>query len=103
MLLQFFILKQINIEDKNAFLDSLTSIILLAAGSFFISNNMKYYLPRKEKYWYILIISITVGFLWFLAQRATMWMILKDGDPYINFIHSTAAIRFGAGFFYSPA
>ena len=98
MLLQFFILRQLNIDDKNAWLDSLTSIILLAFGSFFISNNMKYYLPRKEKYWYILILSITVGFLWFLAQRAAMWILLKDGDPYMNFIHTTAAIRFGAGF-----
>lgn len=98
MLLQFFILKQLNIDDKNALLDSLTSIILLAAGSFFISNNMKYYLPRKEKYWYIIIISITVCFLWFLALRGTMWMMLKDGDPYIDFIRSTGATRFGAGF-----
>ncbi len=98
MAIQFLILKQINIDDKHALLDTLASIILLATGSFFISNNMKYYLPRKEKYWYILIISITVGFLWFLAQRAAMWMILKDGDAYINFIHTTSAIRFGAGF-----
>ncbi len=98
MLLQFFILKQINIDDKNALLDSLTSIVLLAAGSFFISNNMKYYLPRREKYWYLLIISTTVTFFWFLATRGVMWVILKDGDPYMNFIHSTTSLRFGAGF-----
>jgi len=96
--LQFFILKQIDVESTHAVEDSLVSIILLASGSFFISNNMKYYLPRKEKYWYILIISIAVGFFWFLAQRGMMWMILKDGDPYIAFIRSTALIRFGAGF-----
>lgn len=98
MLLQYVILKQVNIDDFHALCDSLTSIILLAAGSFFISNNMKYYLPRKEKYWYILIISITVGFLWLIAQRGAMWMILKADDPYLNILHSTAFIRFGAGF-----
>ncbi len=98
IILQFFILKQIGIENQHAVADSLASIVLLAAGSFFISNNMKYYLPRKEKYWYILIISITVGFFWFLAHRGIMWMILKDGDPYLNFIRSTTLIRFGAGF-----
>ena len=98
MALQFFILKQINIDITHAFLDSLVSIILLAGGSFFISNNMKYYLPRKEKYWYILIISITVTFFWFLATRGVIWMVLKDGDPYINFIRATTPIRFGAGF-----
>ncbi len=98
MLLQYVILKQINIDDFHALCDSLTSIILLAGGSFFISNNMKYYLPRKEKYWYIIVISISIGFLWLLAQRGTMWMILKAGDPYLNIVHSTAYIRFGAGF-----
>jgi sensor histidine kinase YesM len=96
--LQFFILQQVNVDNSHALEDSLVSIILLAAGSFFISNNMKYYLPRKEKYWYILIISITVGFFWFLTQRGVMWMILKDGDPYIAFMRSTAFIRLGAGF-----
>ena len=96
--LQFFILKQINIDNTHAFSDSLVSIILLAVGSFFISNNLKYYLPRKEKYWYILIISVTVGFFWFLADRGVMWMILKDGDPYLEFIRATSLIRFGAGF-----
>ncbi len=98
MALQFFILQKVNVDFTHAFSDSLVSIVLLAAGSFFISNNMKYYLPRKEKYWYIIIISITVCFLWFLAQRGTMWIILKDGDPYVDFIRSTSATRFGAGF-----
>jgi len=98
MLLQYVILKQINIDDFHALCDSLTSIILLAAGSFFISNNMKYYLPRKEKYWYIVVISLTVGLLWLVAQRGAIWMILKAGDPYTNFIHTSEYIRFGAGF-----
>ena len=98
MALQFFILKQIDIDNRHATSDSLVSIVLLAAGSFFISNNLKYYLPRKEKYWYILIISITVGFFWFLADRGVMWMILKEGDAYIEFIRATSLIRFGAGF-----
>lgn len=98
IVLQFFILKQIHIDNTHAFSDSLVSIILLAAGSFFISNNLKYYLPRKEKYWYILVISVTVGFFWFLADRGIIWMILKDADPYLDFIRATSLIRFGAGF-----
>src|SRR5690242_12233844 len=86
------------IDNFHAITDSLVSIGLLAAGGFFISNNMKYYLPRSEKFWYILVLSITVAFFWFLAARAVMWMILKDGDPYLTFIRSSAITRFGAGF-----
>ncbi|MEO8821937.1 MAG: histidine kinase [Ginsengibacter sp.] len=98
MAIQFYVLKQLGIDDRYASIDSLVSIILLAGGSFFISNNLKYYLPRKEKYWYIIIISITVGFFWFLLQRGVLWMVLKTGDPYNEFISDTATIRFGAGF-----
>ena len=96
--IQFLVLKQLNIDDRHAATDSFVSIILLAGGSFFISNNLKYYLPRKEKYWYILIISITVGFFWFLMQRGVLWMLLKTDDPYNEFISDTGLIRFGAGF-----
>ena len=98
LVIQFFVLKQLNIDDSHAVPDSLVSIILLAAGSFFISNNLKYYLPRREKYWYIIVISITVGFFWYLAQRGVLYLILKSGDSYNNFVSDTALIRFGAGF-----
>ncbi len=98
LIIQFFVLKQLHIDNNHAYTDSLVSIILLAAGSFFISNNLKYYLPRKEKYWYIIIISTTVGFFWYLAQKGVLLMFLKSEDPYNDFISDTAYIRFGAGF-----
>jgi two-component system LytT family sensor kinase len=98
ILLQYIMLKQINIDDKHAIIDSIISNVLLATCGFFISNNMKYYLPRKEKYWYILVVSLTVSFLWMLAQQGVMWMVLKGGDSYSDLIHSSWAIRFGAGF-----
>ena len=59
---------------------------------------MKYYLPRREKYWYILVISLTVSFLWMLAQQAVMWIIFNEGDNYSEIIHASWSIRFGAGF-----
>lgn len=97
-LLQYIMLRQLNIDQTHAITDSLISNILLAVSCFFISNNMKYYLPRREKYWYILVISLTVSFLWMLAQQAVMWMIFNEGDNYGEVIHSSWSIRFGAGF-----
>lgn len=96
--IQFFVLKQLNIDDSHALMDSLVSILLLAGGSFFISNNLKYYLPHREKYWYIIIISMTVDFFWYLGQRGIMYLLLKSGDHYNEFISDSAFIRFGAGF-----
>lgn len=98
MLLQYLILRQLNIDEMHAIADSIISIVLLAMSSFFISNNMKYYLPRKEKYWYVLVVSITVGFLWMLMQQGVMWMFFKEADTYIEVFRASWWIRFGAGF-----
>jgi hypothetical protein len=98
MLLQYIILRQLNIDELHAITDSIVSNALLAVSCFFISNNMKYYLPRQEKYWYILVVSLTVSFLWMLAQQGVMWMIFKQGDNYNEVIRASWGIRFGAGF-----
>lgn len=97
-LLQYIMLRQIQVDIYHAVTDSLICNFLLAACCFFISNNLKYYLPRREKYWYILVISITASFLWMLFQHVFLWGILKAGDPYIRQINDTWGLRFGAGF-----
>ncbi len=98
MLLQYIMLRQLNIDEIHSVTDSIVSNVLLAICCIFISNNMKYYLPRREKYWYILVVSITVSFLWILAQQGVMWMVFKEGDTYVDVIRASWGIRFGAGF-----
>lgn len=98
ILLQYIILRQLNIDELHSIADSIISNILLAICCFFISNNMKYYLPRAEKYWYILVVSLTASFLWMLAQQAVMWMVFPETDHYGDVIHSSWGIRFGAGY-----
>ena len=98
MLMQYVILNELDIDNFHAIADSVCSNILLATACYFISNNMKYYLPRHEKYWYILIVSLTASFLWMLAQQGVLWAIFKDGDTYIDVIQKSWWIRFGAGF-----
>ena len=98
MLLQYIMLRQLNIDETHAVTDSIISNVLLAISSFFISNNMKYYQPRQEKYWYILVVSLTASFLWMLVQQGVMWIVFKEGDQYLSEIHSSWGIRFGAGF-----
>ena len=77
MFIQYIMLKEIHIDDVHAVADSIISNVLLAAICFFISNNMKYYLPRQEKYWYILVTSITLSGIWILLQHAAMWVIFR--------------------------
>lgn len=98
MLLQYITLRQLDVDVTHAIADSIVSNMLLAACSFFVSNNMKYYLPRQEKYWYILVISLMVSFLWMLVQHGILWLIFKEDDNYFAMIHHSWAIRFGAAF-----
>lgn len=98
MVLQYIILMQLQIDEWHAATDSIASNIILAISCFFISNNMKYYLPRQEKYWYILVLSLTVSLLWLLFLQGVLWAIFKEGDPYFLFIKTSWSIRFGAGF-----
>src|SRR4051794_29499998 len=41
--------------------DSLVTSVLTAGACMLIYNNMRYYLPKQEKYWYILIISVVLS------------------------------------------
>jgi two-component system, LytTR family, sensor kinase len=96
--IKYIILKEIHIDDKHAVTDSVVSNFLLATICFFISNNMKYYLPRQEKYWYILVTSLTLSGIWILLQHGAMWLIFRERDPYQDIISSTWSLRYGAGF-----
>lgn len=98
MLLQYIMLRQLEIDEGHAISDSIISNVLLATSCFFISNNMKYYLPRQEKYWYILVVSLTVSFFWMLAQQGAMWLIFNNADPYAETLRNSWGVRFGAGF-----
>ncbi|MEO6636977.1 MAG: hypothetical protein ABIN25_01800, partial [Ginsengibacter sp.] len=98
MVLQFIVLKQIEIDDRHAIVDSIVSNILLALCCFFISYNMKFYLPRQEKYFYIIVVSFTVCSIWLLLQQGAMWLVLSESDDYLKTIRSSWTIRFGAAF-----
>ena len=59
---------------------------------------MRFYLPRQEKYWYVLITSLAISSFWLILHQGIMWAVLKSGDDYSKLIRSTWGMRFGAGF-----
>jgi hypothetical protein len=56
--------------------DSLVSNTLVALSCGFISNNLQYYLPKKERYWYILFISLGLSVLILLACKGILVPLL---------------------------
>jgi two-component system LytT family sensor kinase len=78
----------------SALVDMLLTNALLAAVSLLLSNNLRYYRPRRGKYLYILIVCIAMSGLWAGAVRYGVGAILQYDEAYFNFLDSSMPIRF---------
>jgi two-component system LytT family sensor kinase len=78
---------------KTALLDSLVSNLLLAAAAMLVINNLRYYLPRKEQFAYLLLMCLSVSGLWLLLSRWAMMLVYRIED-YSNY-SASIPIRFG--------
>lgn len=74
--------------------DSLVSNSLLACCCMLIINNMRFYLPRQEKYWYILVISIVLGAFCLFIAKPLLLLFSFDNEYYNSFVRSSAGIRY---------
>jgi two-component system, LytTR family, sensor kinase len=96
--LQIVVLQDVGIEPLKAMLDGFMSNLLLAAFCLLVINNMRYYLPKREKYLYVLVLSIVLSAIWLLLSRLSLWAFYKQDVDYMQWIRHTATIRFSYGF-----
>lgn len=96
--IQTYLLNNYGIAGFHSFVDALVSNMLLAGFCFLMSNNMRYYLPRQEKYWYVLFISIAMSAFWLVVLRIILWVLFKSDSNYISAVEKSSAIRFAFGF-----
>lgn len=96
--LQIVVLQDVGIEPLKAMLDGVVSNLLLAAFCLLVINNMRYYLPKREKYLYVLVLSIVLSAIWLLMSRLSLWAFCKQDVDYMQWIRHTATIRFSFGF-----
>ena len=95
--LQTDLLIGFGLRAMTAFSDSLVSNTLVALSCGFLSNNMQYYLPKKERYWYILLISLALSGIILLACKAILVPLLgglSDGAAYTQFFNRSWPVRF---------
>ncbi|HLY72205.1 MAG TPA: histidine kinase [Puia sp.] len=93
--LQYSVLANYGLTTIQAFVDSTVSNCLLAGGCLLIGSNMRYYLPGKEKYWYVLAISLALSLMWLLLIRILLGTFFKDDAAYISILSRSLIIRFG--------
>lgn len=79
-------------------IDSLLCNILLAGSCLLMTNNMKYYLPQNERYWYVLIMSVVLSGIWLSLLNTLLKLIYKGDTVYLQFLNSSLYIRYVIGF-----
>ena len=97
-MLQIKVLQDFGIAPSRAIIDAIISNLLLEAACLLIINNMRYYLPKQEKYWYVLVISIALSLLWLLLMRISLWAIFKNDTAYLYSLAQTSTIRYAIAF-----
>jgi sensor histidine kinase YesM len=89
------LLKNFKLTNTEIIVDALINNLLLTGSCLLIFNNMRYYLPRQEKYWYVLTISIGLSGICVLITRGLLWLIFKDDTNYTQSLSQSTGIRFG--------
>lgn len=97
-LIHAYILKQSSLNVNEILTDTIISFGLLGAVCFLMINTMRYYLPQREKYWYILFISLSISGICSLVSKFLLDMIMRNNVSYLQELHQSNGIRFGIEF-----
>jgi sensor histidine kinase YesM len=89
------VLKNFNLTGSQVLVDLIVNNVLVTLSCLLILNNMQYYLPRQEKYWYLLTVSLGLSGVSFLFAKGVLWLIFRDDAHYIQSFSQSAGIRFG--------
>ena len=85
-------------NNTQIIIDSFVTNIILAGSCVVIFNNMRYYLPRSEKYWYVLVVGIIVSSLCLFITNLILKLIFKSDEHYLQLLSDSLPIRFGVSF-----
>ncbi|MEP6582690.1 MAG: histidine kinase [Ginsengibacter sp.] len=89
------LLNNFNLPAVQIVLDALINNLLLTGSCLLIFNNMRFYLPRIEKYWYVLTISFALSLIcYFIAKGLLLWAF-KNDEHYWQLFRQSGGIRFG--------
>ncbi len=98
VVMQAAVLKDIGLPISQAVVDAFLSNLLLAAFCMLIINNMRYYLPKHEKYFYLLFICIALSAIWLLMLRLSLWGLYKNEETYMQWLRRSSTLRYSFGF-----
>ncbi len=83
---------------QTALTDSVLSNFELAGACVLVSNTLQYYLPQRERYWYILVLSLVLSGCWLVSIKYILPLLVADNSDYYSFLSRSWYVRFGIGF-----
>jgi two-component system LytT family sensor kinase len=85
---------------KIAALDSVVMNVQLLAACWMVSNILRFYMPQKELYWYILFLSLCLSSLVLPGIKLTIkpFLTVEEQAVYLPFVTRSYWIRFGVAF-----
>ena len=96
--LQVMILYWFDFSFELCVTDSLVTNLLTAGACLLVSYIMQFYIPQKERYWYIVALSFILTALMIFIARITLSTINNNNIVYLTMLKKTLPIRFGIGF-----
>lgn len=93
-----YVLYSLGVPVKYAFIDSAITNVLLCGGCVLLSNNLQYYLPKKDRYWYIVTFSMFIAaVVWLLVKYTLLWLAPVDSLFY-KVLQQSYTIRYCIAF-----
>jgi two-component system, LytTR family, sensor kinase len=96
--LQTILIIDYGFSGKIAVIDSLVTNLQLVGACWLVSNILKFYLPKKERYWYFLILSAGLSGLTLIITRQILTWVMRDQPDYLSFIAASWMVRFVIAF-----
>jgi two-component system LytT family sensor kinase len=93
-----FLLRLYGLSWNEAIIDSLISNVLLLLACLLIMNTLRYYLPRRESYFHILIWCVFLTIMWSLLSYWLLSLSLSHVEGYMAFMKNSLPIRRGSSF-----
>ena len=97
-LLQAALLYWLGLSWRVAGIDSFVCNAFSAAASLLLFYLMQFYLPQKERYWYILFISIVLSSIIAFGSRKILSLVFSDDAQYLVLLRTSFPVRWGIAF-----
>lgn len=92
------ILVQQKVTITESVVDGVITFGFLGASCVLVINNMRYYLPKQEKYWYVLIISLAISGVSQFLSMVLLKLLFGTDKHYMQIFDDSSGIRFGISF-----